>query len=193
MKTAFNKLAIILKVLLMAPLVLVLGVGTNESAYTIAGSLRRSFRNAGDPVNGTSGTYAGIADAGDFLIDTTNKHVFVNTNTQASPTWSQLRASGPITTKSASAYLSTGDGPLVLVTTDGIYLYLPTYVGNAGLNFLIKQTASFSAGTVIYTLAAQATSLDGAAKKTCGANYDVLEVVCDGTNWNVVSRIGTWS
>lgn len=167
--------------------------GSNESAYTIAGSLRRSWRNAGDPVNGTSGTYAGVCDAGDILIDTTNKHVFVNVNTQASPTWAMMRAGGPITSKSASAYLSTGDAGVVLATTDGIYLYLPTYVNNSGLTFLIKQTASFSAGTVIYTLAAQSTALDGTAKKTCGANYDVLEVICDGTNWNIVGTIGTWS
>ena len=168
-------------------------VGSNESAYVIAGSLRRSFRNAGDPTNGTSGTYAGIADPGDILIDTTNKKIFQNTNTAASPTWSMLRSSGPITAKSASAYLAAGDGPIILATTDNIYLYLPTYVGNAGLNFLIKQNASYSAGTTIYTLAAQSTALDGAAILKCGANYDVLEVVCDGTNWQVVSKMGTWS
>jgi hypothetical protein len=103
-------------------------------------------------------------------------------------------AAGALTAeKTASAYLLATDPTIIIATTDGIYLYLPTYVGNSGLNFIIKQSASHSVGTVIYTLAAQATALDGAAKKTCGANYDVLEVICDGTNWNVVSKIGTWS
>ena len=43
----------------------------------------------GAPVNGTSGTGAGIAGPGSFYIRTTGA-VFVNTNTKASPTWGQL-------------------------------------------------------------------------------------------------------
>ncbi len=167
--------------------------GSNESSNYVAGSLRRTWRNAGDPVNGSSGTYAGVASPGDLLIDSSNMHLFINSNTMASPTWSMLRASGPVTSKGASAYLTTGEAGVVLTTADNLYLYLPTYVGNAGLNYIIKQTAAFTSGTVIYTLAAEATNLDGAAKKTCGARYDTLEVVCDGAGWNIIGKIGTWS
>ena len=138
--------------------------GSNESANYVAGSLRRTWRNAGDPVNGASGTYAGVASPGDLLIDSSGMHVFINSNTMASPTWSMLRASGPVTSKGASAYLTAGEA-----------------------------TAAFTKGTVIYTLAAEATNLDGAAKKTCGARYDTLEVVCDGSAWNIIGKIGTWS
>lgn len=42
---------------------------------------------AGAPVNGTSGTYAGVARKGSLLVDTTNAVLYINTNTQASPTW----------------------------------------------------------------------------------------------------------
>lgn len=49
-----------------------------------------TWPNAGVPTNGTSGTYAGVAEPGDLLIDTTNKVTYQNTNTQASPTWTQL-------------------------------------------------------------------------------------------------------
>ena len=80
--------------------------GSNESDLIVAGSLRRAWRNAGTPTNGTSGTYAGIAEIGDLLIDTTNKRLFQNTGTQASPTWAQVVTCGDIPTKTAGAYLT---------------------------------------------------------------------------------------
>lgn len=43
--------------------------------------------NAGAPVNGTSGTGVGLAGPGCLLSDTTNKLLYINTNTMASPTW----------------------------------------------------------------------------------------------------------
>lgn len=48
--------------------------------------------NAGSPTNGTSGTLAGIADAGSLLIDNTNAVAYQNTGTLASPTWTALVA-----------------------------------------------------------------------------------------------------
>lgn len=44
----------------------------------------------GAPSNGTSGTYAKFAGPGTILIDVTNKQVYINVNTKASPTWSFL-------------------------------------------------------------------------------------------------------
>ena len=43
--------------------------------------------NAGAPVNGAGGTLAGMAGKGALLVDTTNARLFINTGTQASPTW----------------------------------------------------------------------------------------------------------
>lgn len=43
------------------------------------------FTNAGAPVNGT--TLAGIALKGALLLDTTNGVLYINSGTQASPTW----------------------------------------------------------------------------------------------------------
>ena len=48
------------------------------------------FVNAGAPTNGTSGTLAGFAAKGALLIDTTNAFLYINTNTQASPTWTKV-------------------------------------------------------------------------------------------------------
>lgn len=44
--------------------------------------------NAGVPVNGTSGTGAGVAIPGQLLVDTTNAVLYMNGNTLVSPTWS---------------------------------------------------------------------------------------------------------
>ena len=46
--------------------------------------------NAGAPTSGTSGTLVGVAQPGSVLIDTTNKTLYQNTNTAASPTWTGL-------------------------------------------------------------------------------------------------------
>ncbi len=52
------------------------------------------FSNAGAPVNGGSGTYAGFANPGDLLVDNTNKTLYQNTNTLLSPTWTIFEAVG---------------------------------------------------------------------------------------------------
>ena len=51
---------------------------------------RRSWRIAGSPSDGTSGTLYGRTDPGDLLIDTTAKKLYQNTNTKASPIWGQV-------------------------------------------------------------------------------------------------------
>ena len=58
---------------------LVLGVGAANPILMV--------RNAGAPTNGTAGTQAGRAYPGSALFDITNKHLYINENTTASPTW----------------------------------------------------------------------------------------------------------
>jgi hypothetical protein len=53
----------------------------------IAGARVRTYENAGAPVDGTSGTLAGVAKKGALLVDTTNANLYINTGTKASPTW----------------------------------------------------------------------------------------------------------
>lgn len=52
------------------------------------------WTNAGAPTSGGSGTLNGVALAGDVLVDTTNKNIYINTNTSASPTWTLLTLAG---------------------------------------------------------------------------------------------------
>lgn len=60
-----------------------------ESANStrIAASRLRPWQNAGPPTSGTSGTLAGIAEAGAVLWDTTNSVQFTNEGTRTSPYW----------------------------------------------------------------------------------------------------------
>lgn len=55
------------------------------------------FRGSGAPTNGTSGTGVGYAGPGSFYIRTSNGAVYVNTNTLASPTWSQVGSIAALT------------------------------------------------------------------------------------------------
>lgn len=50
--------------------------------------------NAGAPTNGTSGTGANLCGPGSLLIDITNKVLYQNTGTLASPTWSAVSGTG---------------------------------------------------------------------------------------------------
>jgi hypothetical protein len=42
---------------------------------------------AGAPTSGGSGTFAGQAPKGALLVDTVNAKLYINTGTQAAPTW----------------------------------------------------------------------------------------------------------
>lgn len=64
------------------------------------------FTNAGAPTNGTSGTGANRFGPGSLLEDTTNKNLYINTNTMASPTW-QLIAGVTVSGTASSVAAST--------------------------------------------------------------------------------------
>ncbi len=154
-------------------------------------SLRRVWNNAGAPTSGTSGTFAGSAQPGDLLCDTTNKKLYINTNTAASPTWSPFASNG-ITAKTATATLTAAEAGIIDVQTDGIYIYLPTYVGNTGLVYEIKVSAAYSAGVVL-TGSAEAQNIDGDNFKRSSAQYDTLRVIAFSQGWNIIEKIGTWT
>lgn len=56
----------------------------------IEGARQRNYNVAGAPVDGTSGTFAGVAAKGAILTDTTNGIAYINTGTQASPVWTKI-------------------------------------------------------------------------------------------------------
>ena len=67
------------------------------------------FTGAGTPTNGGSGTGANKAGPGSLYIDTTNKKLYQNTNTLASPTWLSLGdiTAGEITLAAGSVLAGT--------------------------------------------------------------------------------------
>ena len=71
---------------LVAAMVVVFGA-VIERSNVIEGAVSRGFRNAGGPLSGTSGTFAGEAGPGEKLIDTTNGVEYINEGTKASPYW----------------------------------------------------------------------------------------------------------
>lgn len=64
--------------------------------------------NPGAPTNGTSGTFVGVVGPGSILIDYTNKNLYVNTGTLASPTWSQVPSSGALSPELAQDAVVAG-------------------------------------------------------------------------------------
>jgi hypothetical protein len=69
--------------------------------------------NAGAPSDGTTGTGAGKAGPGSLLVDITNKKLYQNTNTKASPTWQSL---GDI----APSEITLADGSYLVGNTSGL-------------------------------------------------------------------------
>jgi hypothetical protein len=69
------------------------------------------FTGAGAPSNGTTG--AGLAGPGSLYIDYTNKKLYQNTNTQASPTWQSV---GDV----AAAEITLPEGNILLGNNAGV-------------------------------------------------------------------------
>lgn len=95
-----------------------------QNANKIDDALRRSWRNAGAPTDGTSGTLAGVAAPGDLLIDTTNTKLYQNINTKASPTWGQVAVAGVTVTGdfSISGDITLGTEDISVVQGRAVYL-----------------------------------------------------------------------
>jgi len=72
------------------------------------GSLTRPFSTDGAPVDGTSGSFAGQAPIGAYLVRSDTGLWYQNTNTVASPTWSRVMVAQPV---AASNVL--GGAPLI--------------------------------------------------------------------------------
>lgn len=135
--------------------------------------------NAGAPVNGTSGTFAKIAAAGTLLIDVSNTTLYQNTNTQASPTWTQLTTAsagslttltvsstssfaGVMTVSNATQSTSTTTGAVKIA--GGVGVVKDVFLGGA----LSVAGASTLIGAAAVSDATQSTSTTTGSLKTAG-------------------------
>jgi len=89
-----------------------------------------------------------------------------------------------IVTKSA-AYLATSADYVILVNAAGapVSISLPAAASNVGRRYIIKKIDSTANVVTIDPNAAEL--LDGAATQDLLRQYEVLDIVCDGTGWSV--------
>jgi len=71
--------------------------------------LKKPWRETGAPVDGVNGTLVGIADPGDLLIRVDAPALYQNTNTKASPTWTQF-GTAAVVYGAAGAMAAAGTG-----------------------------------------------------------------------------------
>ena len=112
--------------------------------------------NAGAPTSGASGTFAGQAGPGALLIDYTNKNLYINIGTLATPIWSAIAGGSagltlpltPLTTNGAvnpnvsATYIITKGSALVDT------IAAPTVggpgTGSDGVNITITSSTAFA-------------------------------------------------
>ncbi len=150
------------------------------------------YTNAGSPTSGTSGTLANIAGPGSLLVDTTNKTLYQNTSTKASPTWSQIvnaavariiaaiSASGAVSATVSGRYAITKAGVAALTLAapgaDGLAVELTSDTANAHTLTATGLLQTGSAAVNVATFNAQA-----------GASLSLLSY---NGKWKVMSANG---
>lgn len=97
---------------------------------------RLLWTNAGAPTNGAGGTLAGFAQPGDIVIDTTDKSLYQNTNTLASPTWTIFESSG-------------GAGSFTTLVASGLAQLNGGFLSPPAAGGATKTLTSANAGSVI--------------------------------------------
>lgn len=141
--------------------------------------LKRPWRRSGAPVNGAAGTLVGIADPGDLLIRTDTPQLYQNTNTKASPTWTQFASGTGNTLDQAYDQGGAGAGRAITVDTGAVALTNNAANGN-GVLTLEKTPAGAQAGNLaVLTMGANATGVCLQIANS-GSGNDIT-----ATNWSV--------
>lgn len=142
----------------------------------------------------SSGTYDLVLDTNEgtnsgtiTITDAANGNISLAPNgtglvNLTAPTW------GQVTAKTTTATLTVAEGGLISATSvGGAYsLTLPAASGNAGLFYTLKKTDA--AANAITLDGNGAETIDGAATYAAvDAEFDTVTIVCDGSNWHIVS------
>lgn len=129
------------------------------------------------------------APAGSLYLNTTTAKVYKKTDAGSSTNWQELITSNlqGVASKT-SAYTLTASDDLVLASASGaaFTLTLPAAASNTGKVYLIKKTDStFNAVTVDGNASE---TIDGATTTTLNTQNESIEIVSDGTNWQLTRR-----
>jgi len=148
----------------------------------------RVWRNAGVPVDGTSGTSAGSAAKGDLLVDTTNANLYQNTNTLASPTWTQIAGGSGNTLDQAYDQGGVGAGRAITVN-DGAITMTKNDTGTENVLELSASPSGAAAGAALAITCGANSTGAGITLANSGSGADI-----SGTaGWNVTKAgVGTF-
>jgi len=86
-------------------------------------------------------------------------------------------------TFNTTAVAKTIDKENVLIVTSNVTITLPDADHSANRVYYIKRVTAAGAVTV-----ASSDNIDGAASVSLAANYDAVQVICDGTTWHIIGR-----
>jgi hypothetical protein len=156
--------------------------------------------NAGAPTDGTSGTGVNVAGPGSLLIDTTNCNLYQNTNTKASPTWTQfsdlsgalaftdLDAGASGSAGSIDVFPATASKGKIAITatnnTDNYTVGLTNAAHGQASTYSIPDSGAAAAYIVVTTGA-------NTAKIACGGSDRTITLGGDLTTGGAVSLAGT--
>lgn len=152
--------------------------------------LRALWTNAGAPTNGTGGTLATFALPGDLLIDTTDFRIYMNTNTQASPTWTVDPISGVESPIPQIVYNAVSTAP----TSNALALTGANITGGT-VKTVLNLTATLGAGAAadLPTVAALVTAMEAAGiTPVAGGSYELDVMNSSGANfaWTITTATG---
>ncbi len=78
---------------------------------------------------------------------------------------------------------TTADRESVLIVTSNVTITLPVAADSEDRTYYIKRVTSSGAVTI-----SSSDNIDGASSVSLAANYDAIQVFCDGLTWHIIGR-----
>lgn len=137
--------------------------------------VKLALQGAGAPTDGASGTGAKVAGPGSFYINISAGAVYVNTNTKASPTWTQLGSVAALT--AAHIFVGNAGGAAADVALSG-----DATIDNAGkltlaTSLVRTDVIDISSADIVATTAGKLSHAGGVALVAAPAAGKIIELI----------------